>query len=114
MMAKRKADQEKGEAERKADREMATRLEAIHDKRHANQTRLEPETEYQEKMDAWIAAMKDGRKERAVCQEAAKANPEKIEPNPGEKEAVVERQEIPNEEAATHSLRACRKKGTAC
>jgi hypothetical protein len=34
---------------------------------------------------------------------------EKEEPNPGEKEAVVERQEMPNEEAAIHSLRACQK-----
>jgi hypothetical protein len=29
-----------------------------------------------------------------------------MEPNPGEKEAVVERQEIPNEEVAIQSLRA--------
>jgi hypothetical protein len=32
--------------------------------------RLEPETELQEMMDAWIADMTDGRKERTVCQEA--------------------------------------------
>jgi hypothetical protein len=37
------------------------------------------------------------------------ASPEMMEPNPEEKEAVVERQEIPNEEAAVHSLRACRR-----
>lgn len=42
------------------------------------------------------------------------ANLEKMEPNPGEKEAVVERQEIPNEEFASHSLRACRYERTAC
>jgi hypothetical protein len=36
----------------KADREVAARLEAIHDKTDANQMRLEPETEHQEKMDA--------------------------------------------------------------
>jgi hypothetical protein len=30
----------------------------------------------------------------------------KMEPNSGEKEAVVERQEISNEEVAIHSLRA--------
>jgi hypothetical protein len=57
-------------------------------------------------MDAWIADMKDGRKETS-CEEATQANPEKMEPNPGEKEYVVERQKIPNEEAAIHSLRAC-------
>jgi hypothetical protein len=36
-----------------------------------------------------------------------------MEPNPEEKEAVVERQEIPNEEVAIHSLRACRNERTA-
>jgi hypothetical protein len=48
--------------------------------------RLKPETEYQEKM----------------------------EPNPGEKEAVVKWQENPNEEAEMHSLRACQKEKTSC
>jgi hypothetical protein len=43
---------------------------------------MEPQTEYQEKMDAWIADMNDGRKERTACQEAMEANPEKTEPNP--------------------------------
>jgi hypothetical protein len=57
------------------------RRKAIHNKTDANQTRLEPETEHQEKM----------------------------EPNPGERAAVVERQEVPNEEASIHSLRARRK-----
>jgi hypothetical protein len=50
MMAKKKADQE----------EVVERLEAIHDKTDANQMRLEPKMEHQEKMDAWIADMKDG------------------------------------------------------
>jgi hypothetical protein len=66
---------------RKADREEVTaRLEAIHDMTDDNQMRLEPETEHQGKMDSWIADMKDGRKERTVCQEAMEANPEKMEP----------------------------------
>jgi hypothetical protein len=30
-----------------------------------------------------------------------------MEPNPGEKEAIAEQQEIPNEKVAIHSLRAC-------
>jgi hypothetical protein len=42
--------------------------------------------------------MKDGRKERTACQEATEAYLEKIEPHPGEKEAVVDWQEVPNEE----------------
>jgi hypothetical protein len=37
------------------------------------------------------------------------ANLKEMEPNPGEKETVVERQEIPNEEVAVQSLRACRR-----
>jgi hypothetical protein len=36
------------------------------------------------------------------------ANIKKMEPNSGDKEAVVEQQKIPNEEVAVHSLRACR------
>jgi hypothetical protein len=59
MIPKRKADQDKREVERKADQKVATRLEAIHDKTDANQMRVEPKTEHQEKMDAWIADMKD-------------------------------------------------------
>jgi hypothetical protein len=54
--------------------------------------RLESETEHQEKIVAGIADMKNCRKERTGCKEATKANP-------GEKEAVVGRKEIPNEEA---------------
>jgi hypothetical protein len=37
-----------------------------------------------------------------------------MEPNPGEKEAIVEQHENPNEDVAIHSLRACRNKKTAC
>jgi hypothetical protein len=41
-------------------------------------------------------------------------NLENMKPNPGEKEAVVERQEIPNKEVAIHSLKACQYERTAC
>jgi hypothetical protein len=37
-----------------------------------------------------------------------------MEPNKGGKEAVAERQEIPNEEAAIHSMKACRKEMMPC
>jgi hypothetical protein len=105
---KRKADFEKRMAKRKANgEEVAARLEAIHDKKDDNQMSLETETEHQKKMDAWIADMKDGRKERMTCQEAMEANPEKMEPNPGEKEAAVEQQENPNEEVTILFLREC-------
>jgi hypothetical protein len=39
---------------------VATRLEAIHDKIDTSRMRVESETEHQEKMDGWIADMKDG------------------------------------------------------
>jgi hypothetical protein len=88
MMARseveRKADFEKM-TKGKADREVAARLKAIHDKTDTNQMRLEPETEHQEKMDAWIVGPNDGQKESMACQQATEANPEKMEPNPGEK-----------------------------
>jgi hypothetical protein len=113
MMAERKADEEKGEAERKVDREVATRLEAVHDKTDAIQLRVKHETELQEKMDAWIADMKNDRKETTAFQDTVEANLEKIEPNSGEQEAMVERQEIPNEDVAVHSLKAYRNEITA-
>lgn len=37
--------------------------------------RLEPKTEHQEKMDPWMADMKDGQQERLACQEEKEANP---------------------------------------
>jgi hypothetical protein len=41
-----------------------TRLDAIHHKTGDKELRLELEMEHQEKMDAWIANMKDDRKDR--------------------------------------------------
>jgi hypothetical protein len=35
------------------------------------------------KLDALVADIEDGRKERATCQEETKAYPEQTEPNPG-------------------------------
>jgi uncharacterized protein YhfF len=76
--------------------------------------RLEPKTEHQKMMDAWIADVKDGQKGRTACQEATETNPEEMRPNPGEKEVIAEWQENPNEEVALHSLRACQNKRMAC
>jgi hypothetical protein len=47
------------------------------------------------------------REEATACQEATEVFPEKMEPNPGEKEVVMECQEIPHEEASVYSLRVC-------
>jgi hypothetical protein len=65
------------------------------------------------KMDAWIANMKDDREETTAYQYAKETSIKKMEPNSGEKEAVEERQKIPNEEDAVHSLRACRSEKAA-
>jgi hypothetical protein len=46
-------------------------------------------------------------KETTTCHDEMEASIKKMEPNSGEKEAVVGRQKIPNEEVAVHSLRAC-------
>jgi hypothetical protein len=61
-------------------------------------------------VDAWITGTNNARKKTNACQEVTGVNPEKMEPNPEEKEAVVKWQEILNEEAAVHSLRACRER----
>jgi hypothetical protein len=42
------------------------------------------------------------------------ANLDNIEPNPGETEAVVERQQTTNEEVAINSPRACQDERTTC
>jgi hypothetical protein len=52
------------------------------------------------------------KKNTTACQDAMEANLKKFEPNPGE-EAVMEQQEISNENAAIHSLRACRSETAA-
>jgi hypothetical protein len=65
-------------------------------------------------IDACIADIKNDRKETMDCQDAMEANLEKMEPNPGEKEAGVERQETPNEDVAIYSLRKYRKETMAC
>jgi hypothetical protein len=72
------------------------------------------ETKIDAKLREIIVEMKDERKERTAGQQTAEANQEKLESNPGEKEAVAEHQENPNEEVAIHSLRACRNERTAC
>jgi hypothetical protein len=63
----------------------------------------EPETEHQEKMDAWIADMKDGRKERTACQEVTEDNPEKTDPNQEMMQFVAEDLKAPMEEATVKS-----------
>jgi hypothetical protein len=93
---------------------VATRLEAIHEKTDANHISVEPEMEHQKKKVAWIVDMTNDWKEMTACQDAVEANLEKLEQNLGAKGAVVERQKIPNEEDAIHSLRACQIERMVC
>jgi hypothetical protein len=67
----------------------------------------------EEKMDAWITNMKDDREETTACQYEMETSLKNMEPNSGEKKAVVKRQKISNEEVAVHSLRACRSETAA-
>jgi hypothetical protein len=67
----------------------------------------------QEKMHAWIANRKNDRKETTACHDETEASIKKMEPNSGVKEAVVERQEISNEEVTIHHMRACRSETAA-
>jgi hypothetical protein len=105
MLAKIRAD-------RKADREQLQDLvKAYREDLKSDQVKMI--AAFKGKMDARIANIKVARKMTTACQEVTGANPEKIEPNSGEEEAVVEQQEIPNEEVAVHSLTACRSETAA-
>jgi hypothetical protein len=53
-------------------------------------------------MDAWLAELKHGRKETAACQEAAEANPEKMEATPYEMKCVTMHEDVPKEEAGVN------------
>jgi hypothetical protein len=112
IRADRKADQEKAGASRQADREL---LKGIMDA-NAKSIRQDikfSQAEIRSTIDAWITNITDAQKKMTACQEVTRANPEKIEPNSGEEETVMELQEIPKEEVAVHSLRTCRSKTEA-
>jgi hypothetical protein len=68
---------------------------------------------FHEKMDACVPNMKDDQKETMACHDELEARIKKMEPNPGEKKAVVERQEFSNDEVAVHSQRTCRSETAA-
>jgi hypothetical protein len=57
--------------------------------------------------------MTDDQKETTACHDEMEARIKKMEPNPGEKKAIVERQEFSNDEVAVHSQRTCRSKTAA-
>jgi hypothetical protein len=64
----------------------------------------------EEKMNAWMANMNDGRKERTACHEATEADTEKTEHNPVMMQSIGEHQEVPKEEAAVMPVGGLRKR----
>jgi uncharacterized protein (DUF885 family) len=122
--ADQKANQEKAKA--KADQEeLKGMMNATQERMDANTKSMQEDIKsgqaemrsatgaIEEKMDAWIANMKDDREETTACQYAIETSLKNMEPNSGEKEAVVERQKIPNEDVAIHFLGACRSETAA-
>jgi hypothetical protein len=65
---------------------------------------------FQEKMDTWIANMRDDRKETMSCQLTTEACLESKEPNPEDMESEVEHREVPTEEAAVKSSGTMKKR----
>jgi hypothetical protein len=59
------------------------------------------------------ANMNDDRNESTACQDTMEANTEKLEPNPEEDEAVLERKRVHNQETAIHSLKDDQNETTA-
>jgi hypothetical protein len=118
MKADKKADQEKADVDRKADREL---LKGIMD---ANAKSMRQEIKcgqaeirstvrgFQQKMDACVTDMKNAQKETTACHDEMEASLKKMEPNPGEKETAVEQQEFSNE-VTVRSQRTCRSKTAA-
>jgi hypothetical protein len=109
MREERKAWREKMDANTKAT--LAT-LEMANEIMEANRARTKVMED--KRMKANIDASIADRKETTACQDITEANLVKMEPNPGEKEAAVELQEIPNEDVAIYSLRKYRKGTMAC
>jgi hypothetical protein len=104
--------QETVDADRKADREkLQDMMKANREDIKSGQAKMI--AAIKGKMDAMIANIKNARKKTTACQEVTGANPQTIEPNPGEKETEMEQQEIPNEEVSVHSLRTCRSETAA-
>jgi hypothetical protein len=68
---------------------------------------------FKEKTDAVIANIKIDRKETTAFQYAMETSLKKIEPNSGEGETAVNRNEIPNEVVEVHPLRTCQSETAA-
>jgi hypothetical protein len=61
-------------------------------------------------MNAWLAGVKDGRKETTAYLEGNEAYPEKMEVNPEEMKSVAEIPKVPKEEGAVKPVKAMKKR----
>jgi hypothetical protein len=117
IKADRKADQENAHADRtthqeqmlaeiradrQADRELLIGIMDVNTKSMREDIKSS-QAEIISTIDAWITDIKVARKETTACHDKTEASIKKMEPNPGKKETVLEKQEIPKEEVAVHS-----------
>jgi hypothetical protein len=81
------------------------------DRTDANQAKVDDNLrDIRSIVNAWIADMKDGRKETMACQEKTKAQLECEEPTSVDMEPEAEHQEVPKEEAAVLPVGELRKR----
>jgi hypothetical protein len=68
---------------------------------------------FQEKMDAWIANMRDDQKETMSCQVKTEVCLDSKEPNLEDMKSEVKHQKVPTEEAVVKSLGTMKKQHRA-
>jgi hypothetical protein len=93
MLARIEVSQEREDTNLKEVKEqILAKMGANQAKTHSTQEKMNanPQYVFREKMDASITDRKDGRKERTVCQDAAEANPEKMESIPEMMKSIAE------------------------
>jgi hypothetical protein len=103
--ADRKAMQEKADADRTRQEQI---LKAMQEKADAGQAEIIAAIE--KKTDALIKNIKNDQEETTACHDEMEARINKTEPNSGEEETAVNRNEIPNEEVTVQSQKTCRSK----
>jgi hypothetical protein len=90
---------------------MNANTKAMQEKQDAGQAEIIAAIE--KKMDALITNIKDDREETTACHDEMEARINKTEPNSGEEETAVNRNEIPNEVVKVHPLRTCQSETAA-
>jgi hypothetical protein len=106
--ADRKAMQEKADADRSRQEQI---LKAMQEKADAGQAEIIAAIE--KKTDALITNIKNDREETTACHDEMEARINKTEPNLGEEETALNRNEIPNEVVEVHPLRTCQSETVA-